>query len=152
MERILNSYVDKLGEPNLDFAGLKLWVHGYQFQNSIDYWDGNWLRATAICSANGASVIVSGNFIRNTEIKDWHRAIDELYMKLEGEAVLDCMEPELAVTLKAASLGSVEMSVEITPDQSTQEHKFSFSIDQSFLSRLSSQCGRLLEDFPIRQG
>jgi hypothetical protein len=147
----MNSYVERLGEPDLDLAGLKLWVHGYQFQDADDYWDGNWLRATAVCSANGASVLVSGPFIRNTEIQDWQRAVDVLYMKPEGQAALECMEPGLAVTLKAASLGSVEMNVEITPDHLTQEHKFNFSIDQSYLSRLSSQCARLLENFPIRQ-
>jgi hypothetical protein len=30
------------------------------------------------------------------------------------------MEPEIAVTLKAKSLGAVEMEVQITPDQLTQ--------------------------------
>jgi hypothetical protein len=147
----MNSYVDELGEPDLDLAGFKLWVHGYQFQDADDYWDGNWLRATAVCSANAASALVSGPFIRNTEIKDWQLAVDELYLKLEGQAALDCMEPGLPVTLKAASLGSVAMDVEITPDHLTQEHKFHFSIDQSYLRRLSSQCARLLENFPIRQ-
>jgi hypothetical protein len=70
---------------------------------------------------------------------------------LEGQATLDCLEPELSVTLKAGSLGAVAMDVEITPDNLAQEHRFSFSIDQSYLSRLSSQCARVLESFPIRQ-
>lgn len=125
-------------------------MHGYQFKDARDYRDGNWLRATAVCSANGASVVVSGPFIRNTEIKTWQLAVDVLSTKLEGAAALDCLEPELYVTLKAGSLGAVEMDVEITPDNLAQEHRFSFSIDQSYLSRLSSQCARVLENFPIR--
>jgi hypothetical protein len=78
------------------------------------------------------------------------QAGETLRTSLEGEARLECMEPELAVTLKGASLDAVEMQVEITPDHLTQEHKFTFSIDQRYLDPLSSQCARLLQAFPIR--
>jgi len=106
----------------LKLAGLKLWIHGYQYQDADDHRDGNWLRATAICSANGASFLVSGPFIRNTELNGLQCAVAVLHANLEGKAALTCMEPELAVTLKAGPLGSVEMSVEITPDQSALWH------------------------------
>jgi hypothetical protein len=76
-----------------------------------------------------------------------HRILIE---DLESEAKLECMEPEIAVTLKAKSLGAVEMEVQITPDQLTQERRFTFAIDQSYLEPLSSQCSRLLNSFPIR--
>lgn len=146
----MNSYTNQLGEPDLELAGLKLWIHGYQYRDVDDYWDGNWLSATAFCSENGATVLINGSFIRTTEIDDWQRAVEKLRTRLEGEARLECMEPELAVTLKGASLGAVEMQVEITPDHLTQEHKFTFSIDQSYLDPLSTQCARLLQAFPIR--
>jgi hypothetical protein len=48
----MNRYIDELGEPHLHLAGLKLWVHGYQYRDADDYSDGNWLNATAICSEN----------------------------------------------------------------------------------------------------
>ena len=54
----MNRYIDELGEPHLHLAGLKLWVHRYQYRDAGDYWDGNWLHATAICSENGATVLV----------------------------------------------------------------------------------------------
>lgn len=146
----MNSYPNQLGEPDLKLAGLKLWIHGYQYRDVDDYWDGNWLSAIAICSENGATVLINGTFIRTTEIYDWQRAVEKLRINLEGEAILECMEPGLAVTLKGASLGAVEMKVEITPDHLTQEHKFTFLIDQSYLDPLSSQCARLLQAFPIR--
>jgi hypothetical protein len=134
----LNSYLNQLGEPDLDLAGLKLWVHGYQYGEADDFWDGNWLNAIAICSENGASVLVQGAFIRTTEIDDWGRAIEKLGTNLKGEARLECMEQELSVTLKAKALGAVEMEVQITADQLTQEHKFTFYVDQSYLAPLSA--------------
>lgn len=69
---------------------------------------------------------------------------------MESEAKLVCIEPEVGVTLKVRPLGTVEMEVQITPDQLTQEHRFTFAIDQSYLLPFSSQCVRLLNDFPIR--
>jgi hypothetical protein len=142
--------LNELGEPHLHLAGLKIWVHGYQYRDADDYWDGNWLNATAVCSENGATVLVRGAFIRTNEIQDWQYAVDKLLADLEGEAKLECMEPEIAVTLSAKSLGAVEMAVQITPDQLTQEHRFTFAIDQSYLEPLSSQCVQLLNAFPVR--
>ena len=146
----MNLYLNELGEPHLHLAGLKLWVHGYQFRDVDDYWDGNWLNATAVCSENGATVLVRGAFIRTNEIQDWRYGVDKLLASLEGEAKLECMEPEIAVTLRAKSSGAVEMEVQITPDQLAQEHRFTFAIDQSYLKPLSSQCVRLLNAFPVR--
>jgi hypothetical protein len=146
----MNRYVDELGEPNVHLAGLKLWVHGYKYRDANDYWDGNWLNATAICSGNDATVLVRGAFIRTDEISNWMHAVEKLLAEMEGEAKLACMEPEIGVTLEARPLGAVEMEVQITPDQLTQEHRFAFAIDQSYLQPLASQCARLLSDFPIR--
>jgi hypothetical protein len=95
-------------------------------------------------------VLISGPFIRNTEIKSWQSAVEALDTTLQGQAILACMEPELAVTLKATTLGALEMNVDISPDPLNQEHRFTFSIDQSYLKQLSSQCESLLRTFPIR--
>jgi len=146
----MNDYLNKLGEPDITLAGLKLWVHGYQFRDSEDRWDGNWLSATAICSEGGASVLVRGNFIRTDEIAEWLSAVEKLELNFTGEARLPCMEPNLAVTLKGSPLGAIEMDVRITPDQVTQDHRFTFTIDQSYLKSLSSQCSLLLGTFPLR--
>ena len=146
----MNNYIDELGEPDIKLAGLKLWFHGYQFRDSHDYWDGNWLNATAICTEGGASVLVQGAFIRTDEIMQWQSAVEKLGVELAGEASLQCMEPNIAVTLKAMSLGAVEMEVQITPNQMAQDHKFRFEIDQSYLQPLSSQCARVLHAFPLR--
>lgn len=146
----MSNYLDELGEPDIKLAGLKLWVHGYQFRESQDYWDGNWLNATAVCSEGASSVLVQGNFIRTDEIIQWQRAVEKLGVELAGEASLQCMEPYIAVTLKAVSLGAVEMEVQITPNQLTQEHKFRFEIDESYLQPLSSQCAHVLHAFPLR--
>lgn len=67
----MDHYHAELGEPDIDLAGLKRWIHGYQFRDCSDYWDGNWLNATAICSEGGATGRVRGFFIRNDELSNW---------------------------------------------------------------------------------
>lgn len=146
----MNLHLDELGPPHIELAGLKLWVHSYQYRDANDHEDANWLNATAICSENGATVLVRGAFIRTDEILAWQRAMEDLAIRQTGEAQLACMEPELSVSLKTLPLGAVEMEVHITPDQLTQEHRFTFAIDQSHLGRSASQCAGILNRFPIR--
>lgn len=146
----MNHYINELGKPHVELAGLKLWVHSYQYRDADDYDDANWLNATALCTEKGATVLVIGAFIRTTEILAWQHAVEELAVKQKGEAKLECLEPEIAVTLTRTALGSVEMQVQITPDQLTQEHRFIFAIDQSYLGPLASQCAGLLNDYPVR--
>jgi hypothetical protein len=43
-------------EPDVKIVGLRTWVHCREFESSDDYWDGNWLRVTARCEADGAVV------------------------------------------------------------------------------------------------
>jgi hypothetical protein len=140
----------KLGRPNLKLEGLQIWVHGRQFPDSHDYWDGNWLRVTAHCGGKGASVFTTGSIIRLTELDHWRSGTENLLKSLDGEANLVCMEPELSVNLKHTSLGHITMEVSITPDHLAQRHWFQFEIDQSNLPPFIKQCQSILETYPIR--
>lgn len=62
----------KFGTPDLKLQGLQIWVHGRQFPDAADYWDGNWLRVTAHCGESGASVFATGSiFIFQNSIDGW---------------------------------------------------------------------------------
>jgi hypothetical protein len=68
---------EDLGEPALKVAGFQLWIHGRQFPDSTDYYDGNWLRVTAHCGSSGASVWVQGAMLMVTDIQSsWGRGED----------------------------------------------------------------------------
>ena len=139
-----------LGQPDIQLSGLQLWVHGRQFQDSDDYWDGNWLLVTAHCGSADASVRVTGPIIHLSELHRWHSESIQLQTILKGEAKLECMEPELAVTLKAETSGHITMEVSITPDPMNQKHWFQFMIDQSYLGLLVKQCVKILQTYPIK--
>lgn len=139
-----------LGAPDLKLEGLQIWVHGRQFPDSHDYWDGNWLRVTAHCGGNGASVFATGSIIHLSELDRWLVETEELLKNLNGEAKLACMEPALSATFKSGSLGHITMEVSITPDHMAQRHWFQFEIDQSYLPTFVKQCRSILEAHPIR--
>jgi len=143
-------YRKELGDPDIKLVGLEIWVHGRQFPDMDDYWDGNWLRVTAHCSANGSSVWADGPFIHLPELYCWYESSSMLNDSLKGIATLDCMEPELSATIKAESLGQLTMEVNITPNHLEQEHKYYFELDQSYLASFLSGCKSVLEKFPIK--
>jgi hypothetical protein len=139
-----------LGTPHIELMGLQIWIHGRQFPDSEDYWDGNWLHTTAHCSAEGASIWASGSKIHLSEILHWQESTENLYDSLQGEAKLDCMEPELKVSIEAESQGHLKFIVEITPNHIEQLHSFSFELDQSYLPKLVNSCKEILKAYPIR--
>ena len=139
-----------LGKPEIKIAGLQIWIHGRQFPDLDDYWDGNWLNVTAHCESNHAGVWVSGNLIHLSEIDHLKTSATKLYKELKGKAALPCLEPELSVEFKACGLGKIDMIVNITPDPRYQKHKFLFEIDQSYLPALISSCNTILKAYQIK--
>ena len=96
-----------LDEPSLQIGRLKLWVHGRQFPLAQDYWDGNWLHVTARCDSASSTVSTIGPIVHLGELAQLLEECERLYESLSGIAKLDCMEPNLGVTLTAKTSGHV---------------------------------------------
>ncbi len=140
-----------LGEPALKVAGFQLWVHGREWPESEEYYDGNWLRVTAHCGASGASVWTQGAVLMVSDIAGFG---DECAAMLAGDsksAALEPLEPELKVSLEAADrLGHIRAQVEITPNHLAQAHRFEFEVDQSYLPSIIKQCSEIVQEYPSR--
>ncbi len=146
-----NKYqTEELGEPDLQIAGLQLWIHRREFPESKDYWDGNWLIVTVHCCAFGADVWVSGPILNLSELHQWMVECESMYASLLGEANIERMEPNLSVKLKMTQLGQIDMWVYITPNHLYQEHCFKFEIDQSYLLGLINSLKIIFRSYPIR--
>lgn len=120
-------------EPDFVIGGFSLWVHGWQFEDSNDYDDANWLRITARQKSLGSTVTVNGAIIQAMDLSRFLLEIKELHKTLTGEASLDSHEPNLKVVLETKGLGHIEMTVDITPEHMSQQHRFQSEIDQSYL-------------------
>jgi hypothetical protein len=140
-----------LDEPSLQIAGLKLWVHGRQFPLAQDYWDGNWLQVTAQCDSASATVSTVGPIVHLGELVQLIEECERLHESLSGIAKLDCMEPNLSVTLTAKTRGQIDVQIHITPNHMLERHEFNESFDQTFLPAIISQCRRILIEHPLRK-
>jgi len=143
--------LERLGEPDLRIAGLRLWIHGRACPDATDYWDGNWLRATAWCSSPGATVRVHGSIVHLGELVGLLRGCERLHETLTGRAELACIEPYLHVSLIAATGGHIRVDVSITPDHMAESHSFTDEFDQTYLPPVVAACRRILERYPVRE-
>jgi hypothetical protein len=138
------------GPPAIAVGGLQIWVHGRQFPESEDYWDGNWLRVTAHCGAAEAEVWVSGAIIHLGEVAEWLSGLSVCTTNLAGSAGLKCMAPELHVEMQMKDAGKLVMTVNITPDNLAQRHQFNFDLDQSYLPNVVGGCREVLGKYPLK--
>jgi len=142
---------EDLGAPDLKLAGLQLWVHGRQFPDATDYYDGNWLIVTAHCGSSGASVWTSGAILLVQDLVGWAQQCEALRQGERSEAELAPMEAELKVVVQRSDgLGHFVMNVNITPNNMTQNHTFKFEIDQTYLPEITRQCRAIEARFPVR--
>lgn len=138
-------------EPDFRLAGLSLWVSARQFPGSNDRWDGNWLNVGVRVEASGAVVEAQGPIVRSDELASFARALEEVDRSLDGEAQLDCIEPNLSIRLSCSRrTGQVEIVISITPDHMTQQHTFKFSSDQTILRPAISVLGRIIAQYPVK--
>jgi hypothetical protein len=137
-------------EPDLKLAGLSLWVFGRQFPDANDYWDGNWINIRARVEASGAFVEALGALVHISELESFVKELEVLDATLAGEASLQCMEPNLGVTIRSESLGHMTATISITPDHMRQSHSFIFELDQSYLKSVLTGCKSILSRFPPR--
>jgi hypothetical protein len=139
------------GEPDLTIAGFQLWIHGRQFPDALDKYDGNWLQVTAHVGASGASVWAQGAILMTSDIARFREQCQVLRANEAQSAVLESYEPELRLVLEQTdSFGHIRARVEITPDHLSQQHQIEVEIDQSYLPQIERQCAVILAEYPVR--
>ena len=136
--------------PDFHIAGLRLWIEGYHYAESTDYWDGNWMQVSAEYQSANSRVAVAGPIVHLSEITTLHSGCEKLVARKVEEAGLYCMEPNLKIELWAVPNGQVIGKVRITPDHKSEMHDFGFALDEAALSELLASCARVLEKFPLR--
>ena len=129
---------------------LRLWVLGRQFEQTEDFWDGNWLAVEAEASAAGALVRTCGPLVHLSELERFEDECRRLHETLDGQAELVCMEPNIRVRLQSKGLGHLRCEVFITPDHMTQRHEFIGELDQTHLPAIIHAIQDVLRRLPVR--
>jgi hypothetical protein len=137
------------GLPRLRLGALSVQVHGRQFPDAGDYWDGNWIVVTASGSSAGSQVVVRGPILHLGEVVELREGCLSMLSERAGSAVLACTEPNLYCELVAVPRGRVRATLEITPDREGEEHVFRFEVELAEVAELARQCRALLEALPV---
>ena len=115
--------VEQLGPPSVRLAAFHLWIHGRQFPDAQDKWDGNWLNVTAHCGQAEASVWATGAILDSIGLTRFRDELERLHETLSGEAVLESHEPNVRVRVSSSDgAGHLHVRAEITPDHLAQGH------------------------------
>lgn len=140
-------------EPSITFGPLQIWIHDRRFPDAADYWDGNWLRATAQCVGDGSIVKIQGHFLHLGDLHRWKAGIEAFQQTVEGKVELPTIEPNLGVEFEGRKphTGQFDCKVSITGDHIAERHEFRFSSDQPYLPGLLVQLSTVLRDYPIRE-
>lgn len=148
-KKIEDRYLKKYGEPDINILGFLLWVHNYEFIETNDPEDSNWLICTYVYLSEKALAADSGPFVRTIEFAEW---LDELNnLDIKGQATLNCLEPNLNIELEIFERGNGRMTVEMIPEGTNNHLTFvSENLDFSYISILSSQIKSILKKYPIK--
>jgi hypothetical protein len=162
---MLDTYTEKHFHPDIELAGLRIWIDSRKYPDHHDFWDGNWLNTTVHCSTENSLVKslvrFSGDILRNTEIAEWLNSLEKLNEALSdeanaglevipGEANLYPLENYFTVKMKTETYQRVSIKVDIFPKDIFERHYFEFWLDQSCINDLIESCRNILTKFPIR--
>ena len=139
---------EEFGAPDIELGALKIWVHGRQYPEVTDYWDGNWVRVTVYCSSHNSYVITSGPIVHLSEIAHLLRIAEEINEGVAKNAELELMEQDLSFHFESRATGRVNVEAHITPSLE-EAHRYSLDLDQSYLTLLARGCRTVLKRFPV---
>ncbi len=144
-------------EPDLEFLGLSLWVeglerdvlgYGSQDDSSSDPWGNGMLWVRAVMKAQGAHVEWAGPLHAKMDIENLRSGLVAIMENIEGEVMMDPVEPWINLKFAMKGHGHLEATVEIMPDYQNQLHRFVLEADQSYIPPLISSCNRILARYP----
>jgi hypothetical protein len=143
---------DERKSPDLQVAGLQLWVYGRAYPEVTDHVDGDWLWVQACCETAGVSIWVQRAIMIVPDIQAFGVQCQELLSGEVHEAFLASIEPFIRISIDSLDAGGEHLRcrVSITPDYIGQSHRMDFRIDRSAVSCIVMQCSTLVDAYLIR--
>ena len=138
---------EDFGDPQLELAGFKLWVHGVEDEYRSTHRDESWLNVTAHCSANGSSVWAEGSILQVSDLRHFGSGCSRLLEGTDRRAHLPSLERHLSIWLvRTDDLGHFTARVWLTPDPEREVHSFEFELDQTYLPGIVAACDRITRE------
>jgi hypothetical protein len=141
---------EDFGKPSLQCACLQMWVLGREFEDSQEYWDGNWIRVVVHCGSAASDVWAQGSILNLIELDAWLSEVSRLHETAQGVAELSCAEPNLWARIDLGKRGHGQLQVRLTQEHMTETHEYTADFDQSYLPGLISSIKAIFAAYPLR--
>lgn len=125
---------------------LTLTIHGRQFPDSADYWDGNWLTCD-VDVAVGAFQGAFGAVIRNEDFSRFLRELRPLYEQLVGRATLEALTGWLCLDFVGDGRGQIRVEGHLSDNCNTLNLRL--DLDQSDLKPLIGRLEEIRLAYPV---
>jgi hypothetical protein len=116
----MSSPNSNLGEPDLQFGPLQIWIHDRELLRPTYYDEENWLRITARFTTENSEVWIKGEPALLAE------ELEAFYSdaRFNKRIKLETIEPYIALSFEPGDKNKVNMKVEMIPNPVTEKHSF----------------------------
>jgi hypothetical protein len=141
---------DNLEKQDFILGGLQIWIHGRQYPDKTDYWDGNWLVVTIHCGSSSSDVWVKNEpALHLSQLKQWMIQLDLLSNAKEKEITFDDIEPYLKMNLKMEADNSFKFMVEVAPCSIGKTYTYLFSLCKNDIEQAVSDLRKISMNYPL---
>lgn len=130
---------------------LKIDLIGFAHPDAKLDWDRNWIKSKLTLNAGG----FSGRFdcdIMTTDFERFKEQLSELYEKLEGTAIFETREDQVAIRIEGDGIGHFQADCMVMDFPGTgNKLEFELTFDQTFIPDLLRQLKAITQTFP-KQG
>lgn len=130
-------------------ASLQIEINSRLYENSEDYWDGNFLKSSVKAISNGFSASFSCN-LRADELNQWLNSMESFLRDNKESISLSTMEENINLKGRADSLGSINWECGLKNNEDLPS-MLSFTIVSSIaaIQDLRDDLRSLLNKYPI---
>jgi hypothetical protein len=120
---------------------------------AIDWWEGNWLKATVTVNVVLAEGALNGQvrgLLRSNELAVFQNELAELYSSLTGTARFSTMDRWLALELRGNGRGQVAVIGQLSHNSvSMNMLRFEMGLDQTYLPEILTSLHAVLTAYPV---
>ena len=133
---------------NAESECLTLEFHGRLNPDSLDFWDGNWVRCKILVRVPAFEGTLDGS-VRIDEIARFRNQVVDLYRMLNGVAAFETLEKWFWIRMIGDERGHVRLTGHMSDDPVDGNIlSFRLILDQTFLPSLMKQLQLVLDLYP----
>ena len=125
-------------------------ILNYEYPESDEYWDANWLKARIKIKTRSFSGYYSAS-LQTIDFREFKKGLEGIYRTLNGAAQFYSMEEWLTIILNGDGIGHFVgdiIACDFPPSGS--KLRFELQIDQTEIPGIVNQINSILEIFPVK--